>query len=223
MRSRFSPLHLALFIVVLAMLLAFVQFGILTLAFQKLGLTRDGAFLLLIACLFGSWFNIPLFSVSSPPPPVEQIPPLFRGLLRYHPELFSNGRTVVAVNFGGCILPVMFSVYLLSRHPQLIPQALLGVAIIALLSRLISRPVPGLGIAMPVFVAPVFAALVAIVLAPELSAPLAYVSGTLGVLIGADLLRLRDIHQLGTPLASIGGAGTFDGIFITGIVAVLLA
>ena len=57
----------------------------------------------------------------------------------------------------------------------------------------------------------------------EQSAPLAYISGTLGVLIGADLLRLGDIRKLGAPFASIGGAGTFDGIFITGIVAVLLA
>ena len=51
----------------------------------------------------------------------------------------------------------------------------------------------------------------------------AYVAGTTGVLIGADLLRINDIRQLGAPSASIGGAGTFDGIFLTGIVAVLLA
>ena len=76
---------------------------------------------------------------------------------------------------------------------------------------------------MPVFVAPFTAALTALLLAPEQSAPLAYICGTLGVLIGADILRLNDIRKIGTPMASIGGAGTFDGIFITGIVAVLLA
>jgi uncharacterized membrane protein len=43
------------------------------------------------------------------------------------------------------------------------------------------------------------------------------------VILGADILRLKDIRHMGTPIASIGGAGTFDGIFITGIVAVLLA
>ena len=53
-------------------------------------------------------------------------------------------------------------------------------------------------------------------------AALAYIAGTLGVLIGADIFRLKDIRKMGTPVASIGGAGTFDGIFITGIVAVLL-
>jgi uncharacterized membrane protein len=31
------------------------------------------------------------------------------------------------------------------------------------------------------------------------------------------------VHGLGAPVASIGGAGTFDGIFLTGILAVLLA
>jgi uncharacterized membrane protein len=59
--------------------------------------------------------------------------------------------------------------------------------------------------------------------APEKAAPLAYISGSLGTLIGADLLNLDRINGLGAPVASIGGAGTFDGIFITGIIAVLLA
>jgi uncharacterized membrane protein len=76
---------------------------------------------------------------------------------------------------------------------------------------------------MPVFVAPVSAALLALTLDASHSAPLAYIGGTMGVLIGADLLRLNDIRSLGSPFASIGGAGTFDGIFLSGIVAVLLA
>jgi uncharacterized membrane protein len=45
----------------------------------------------------------------------------------------------------------------------------------------------------------------------------------MGTLIGADLLNLAKIGTLGAPVASIGGAGTFDGIFLTGILAVLLA
>ena len=54
-------------------------------------------------------------------------------------------------------------------------------------------------------------------------AAVAYVSGSLGTLIGADLLNLGRIQGLGAPVMSIGGAGTFDGIFLTGVVAVLLA
>jgi uncharacterized membrane protein len=83
--------------------------------------------------------------------------------------------------------------------------------------------VPRLGIAMPVLVAPLAAALTAVLINLDHGAPLAYISGTLGVLIGADLLHFRDIRKMGAPLAAIGGAGTFDGIFITGIVAALLA
>jgi uncharacterized membrane protein len=55
------------------------------------------------------------------------------------------------------------------------------------------------------------------------AAPLAYISGSLGTLIGADLLNLGRVEGLGAPVASIGGAGTFDGIFLTGILAVLIA
>jgi hypothetical protein len=72
-------------------------------------------------------------------------------------------------------------------------------------------------------VPPVATALVALLLARENAAALAYVSGSLGTLIGADLLNLNAVRGLGAPVASIGGAGTFDGIFLTGIMAVLLA
>ena len=54
-------------------------------------------------------------------------------------------------------------------------------------------------------------------------AAVASVSGSLGTLIGADLLNLGRIQGLGAPVMSIGGAGTFDGIFLTGIMAVRLA
>ena len=36
-------------------------------------------------------------------------------------------------------------------------------------------------------------------------------------------MNLDKIKKLGAPVASIGGAGTFDGIFSTGVLAVLLA
>ena len=134
-----------------------------------------------------------------------------------------QGKTVIAVNAGGCLIPLMFSYYLL-RFNQLDPtKVIIATLIVTIISRWASRPVPGVGIGMPIFIAPITAALTAIGIDPDHSAPLAYICGTLGVLIGADLLRLSDIRKMGVPIASIGGAGTFDGIFITGIVAVLLA
>ena len=124
---------------------------------------------------------------------------------------------------GGCILPVVLSLYLLIHHQLMNWQALAGIATVTLVSRLASRPIPGIGIGMPLLLAPLSAAMIALLLNPQASAPLAYISGTLGVLLGADILRLNDVKNMGTPMAAIGGAGTFDGIFITGIVAVLLA
>ncbi len=53
--------------------------------------------------------------------------------------------------------------------------------------------------------------------------PLAHADGGLGASIGADLLNLPKIQGLGVPVGSTGGAGAFDGIFLTGIIAVLIA
>lgn len=219
-RPPFSPRNLLLFAFAIVFLLAFLQVGLISIAFDKLGLSQSSAFLLLITSLGGSVINMPLFSIRAERP--TEMPPMPDQFWRVPLPPFT-GRTVIAINVGGGLVPSVFSLYLMAHHPLPLLQVIIGVAAIAFVSHLMSRPIAGLGIGMPVFVAPISAALVAVLLNPAQSAPLAYICGTLGVLIGADILRLKDIRHLGTPLASIGGAGTFDGIFITGIVAVLLA
>ena len=87
----------------------------------------------------------------------------------------------------------------------------------------VNHPIHSISISIPIFITPVYATLIAVIINPEFSAPLAYICGSLGVLLGADILRLHTIKRMGLAVASIGGAGTFDGIFITGIIAVLLA
>lgn len=220
--SPYSPKSFFLFVFVLAVLVAFIHVGILRVAFEKLGLSETAAFAMLFASLLGSTINIPLFTIDAREPfhePVEM--PKF-GLLRW-PQMRFDNKTLVAVNVGGCLVPLAFSLYLLAMHDVPILKAMLIVAIVAALSRGFSQPVPGIGIAMPIFIAPFSSALLALTFDPTHSAPLAYIGGSMGVLIGADLLRLNDIRYLGSPFASIGGAGTFDGIFLSGIVAVLLA
>jgi hypothetical protein len=69
----------------------------------------------------------------------------------------------------------------------------------------------------------VVTAILAFLLSREYAAPLAYIGGSMGTLVGADLMNFDKIGSLGAPVASIGGAGTFDGVFLTGILAVLLA
>lgn len=219
----FSPLRLLLLFVAFIFLVAFVQLGILTIAFDKLGLSAHSAYLLFMTILVGSMINVPLFSVRSDTDATpETWSPRHIGPFRFSPPPFT-GKTVVAVNVGGCVTPAAFSLYLMAHHDLNFFQVLLAIAAVTAVSYGFSRPIRGMGIGIPILIPPLAAALVSVVLSPSMSAPLAYISGTLGVLIGADILRLKDIRKLGAPIASIGGAGTFDGIFIAGIVAVLLA
>jgi uncharacterized membrane protein len=67
------------------------------------------------------------------------------------------------------------------------------------------------------------AAAAAVLIARDSAPQVAYVSGVLGTLIGADLLRLPQMKELGSTILSIGGAGVFDGIYLVGLVSVLLA
>ncbi|GAB4353386.1 MAG: DUF1614 domain-containing protein [Methylohalobius crimeensis] len=220
MRAPFSLPHFLMFFFLLVFLLVFVQLHLISLTFEKLGLSPEATFLMLLGSLLGSGINLPMFTLRSSPPP-EAIETPF-GLLRLHSRPFT-GKTVIAVNVGGCLIPLLFSIYLVSRLNLPLGMLGLGIAIVAAISHLLSRPIPGLGIGMPMLVAPLTAASLALLLGDDHRAPFAYISGTLGVLIGADLLRLKDIRTLGAPIASIGGAGTFDGIFMTGILAVLLS
>ena len=220
-RVPFTPLGLLTLILAGAFLVAFIQVGLVSIAVDKLGLPPGGLLLLLGGSLLGSGVNLPLFTIDADPPDRPPRNPL-PGLLRPPQQPF-RGKTLIAVNAGGCLVPLGFSSYLLAQH-GLAPQTVaLAVAVVAAVAYASSRPVPGLGVAMPVLLAPLAAAVAALAIGPDHSPPLAYIGGTLGVLLGADLLRLKDVRHLGTPQASIGGAGTFDGIFITGIVAVLLA
>lgn len=220
MASPRLPGNIVLLLLVFVILAVLVQVGLVRVAFERLGLSQASAVLLMTSSLVGSLINLPLFRITSEPPRPGTLPPLGRFWFFQHLEY--HNKTLVALNVGGGLIPLTFSLYLLHHSPLPTGDALLGVGVVAIIARLFSRPIPGLGIGMPLFIAPISAALAALLINSEQSAPLAYISGTLGVLIGADVMRFKDIRRLGVPLAAIGGAGTFDGIFISGIVAVLL-
>ena len=138
------------------------------------------------------------------------------------PVMVASPGTVLAVNVGGAVIPTLMSTYLVIRY-DLWFKAAIATAVIAAIIHTMATPVPGVGIAVPVFAPVVATVIIAFILSREYAAPLAYIGGSMGTLIGADLLNLDRIAGLGAPVASIGGAGTFDGIFLTGILAVLLA
>lgn len=215
-------ISLMLFFLISVFLVAMIQVQFFEIAFAKLGLTPEATLAVLIGTLLGSGINLPIFKMKTRNAGHLVILPGRRPIW----ELFQPARegcTVIAVNVGGCVIPVGLCIYFISL--QLIEPIVLGVTIliIAGLSYRLSRPIPGLGIAMPLFIAPLTSAALALILDPAHAAHLAYIGGVLGVLIGADVLHLKSVGGLGVPVASIGGAGTFDGIFLTGIIAALLA
>jgi uncharacterized membrane protein len=213
----FFSILVGIFVVVLVL----VQLGLLRYAFMRLGVSAGAALLLLLASLIGSLFNIPVAEWPEQRVISGQEIDYF-GMRYVVPVVAEWPGTVLAVNVGGAIIPTLMSIYLLVKRNLWI-KAAVATAGVALIIHWLAEPIPGLGIAVPVFAPALATAIVALLLSREHAAPLAYVAGSLGTLIGADLLNLDEIRGLGAPIASIGGAGTFDGIFLTGIVAVLLA
>ncbi len=217
----FSPLRLLLFFLALGVLAMLVQIGLVSIAFDRLGLSADSAYLLLLCTLVGSLINLPLVTLTAEGPPPDMARPMPQLPFFRVPHL--EGKTIITVNVGGAVVPTAFSFYLIAHSPLNLLQVAITVTAGSLIAHLISQPIPGAGIGIPALLTPVAAALIATLIDPAQRAPLAYIGGTLGVLIGADLLRLNDIRKLGVSFASIGGAGTFDGVYITGLLAVLLA
>lgn len=215
-------ISLVIFLLASLFVILLVQIHLFEIAFSKLGLTPETTMLLVFATLVGSGINLRLFDLNvKQTGHLVELPSQKRIWELFQPA--KHGKVVVAVNVGGCIIPVMLCIYFISLNIIEPISLLIALLSVTLLSHQCSQIIPNRGIGMPVFIAPLFAAMLALMLDPEHAAQLAYVSGVLGVLIGADILRINEIGNLDAPIASIGGAGTFDGIFLTGIIAVLLA
>jgi len=202
-------------------LIILIQLRVLRYAYMRLGVGPGAALLLLFGSLIGSYFNIPIAVLPGETVKSAQIVEFF-GMRYAVPLVVSSPGTVLAVNVGGAVIPTIMSAYLVIRY-RLWVKAAIAIAVVAVVIHSMATPVPGVGIAVPVFAPVVVTAIIAFILSREYAAPLAYIGGSMGTLIGADLLNLDKIAGLGAPVASIGGAGTFDGIFLTGILAVLLA
>ena len=195
--------------------------------FLALGIPVWSAYLLLILSFLGSFVNIPIKEVHTE---VEYIKPprSFYGMLYPISMLGPTTRkTTISINLGGAIIPIAISAYILIKNFHAWPAFLLSTAIVIVICHTFAKIVPGLGVAMPNFNPPISACLLSLfstlVFGCVSSAPfVAYLSGVLGTLIGADLLNLNKISKLNARMISIGGAGSFDGIFITGIFSVLL-
>jgi uncharacterized membrane protein len=214
------PFFLALFLLA-AFVFALLEVGVLRYAYEKMGVNRRYVFAILLLSLLGSYVNIPVAELA-PERVLSGQEVTFFGMRYVVPVVQEWPRTVIAVNVGGAVIPVLLSLYLLVKKALYRP-ALLAAAVVTVVVHALAYPVRGVGISVPIFVPPLLAATAAMFLARRSAPAVAYIAGSLGTLIGADLLNLGRIQGLGAPVASIGGAGTFDGVFLTGIIAVLLA
>ena len=221
-----TPLSFLLFLALLILFpILFSQLMVASLG--KLHLGPETAGPLVIAIILGGLVNIPVTRLESPHEVVMH-PLAVYGLPRAWPRMARAYRQlIIAVNLGGCVIPTGLALYELVRlgASGAAPLAAAGFAtfINCIVCYWIAWPMPGIGIVMPGFVPPVVAALLAMLLSPENAPAVAFVAGVAGPLIGADLFHLRDFVRSGAGMASIGGAGTFDGIVLSGIVAAYLA
>lgn len=230
--SPFTLLLITALVAALLLVVALIFLGVIGGAFTRLGFSPLQVILLLALTLAGSFINIPVARISAALPYGEEAR-LPRGFLleRRYLRVPLVTETTVAVNVGGAVLPSIVSLVLAGAAVRaggidmLLPIAL-GVLGVTLITRLVARPVPGVGITTPFFAPPICAALAGLLLAGGMvwAGPvIGYISGTVGTLVGADLLLWRQFSRLGASMVSIGGAGTFDGIFLAGVIAALLA
>ncbi len=217
----YPPLYLLAFLLLLGFVLVLLRWGLIRYVYERLGLSRRAAMLVLFAALIGSSINIPLVQL-----PAQRIvePAIvdFFGMRYVIPHVVERSSTVIAINVGGAVIPVLLALRLLLQQ-GITRRLLVALGLVTALMYHLAQPIPGVGIALPPILPSVATAVIAVA-ADRRSAPrTAFVAGTLGTLLGADILNLGVVRDLGAPVVSIGGAGTFDGVFMIGVVAVILA
>jgi uncharacterized membrane protein len=229
------PVFLVALLLILAIPIIFIYLflRLSETAFEQVGFDHWHASLAVFGSVVGSFFDLPLSSG-----PISAYPGWYVSLASaagldfataFHP--FN-----LAVNLGGCLIPLVVSLDLLRRGRASVSKAVLGIAIVTGITYYYATPVANEGIVLPFWLSPALAAVCGLVLGRgyDKAPALAYISGSMGTLLGADILNLitpgvlPELSPLGTHVTrqlvmSIGGAGVFDGIFLTGVLAVLFA
>ena len=201
---------------------------------ESIGLPQEYFWAFMLLSIIGSYVNIPLFVIESDEP--VDLPEKVQsfGVTYELPEIDTpRTNTLVMINLGGAIIPAIISVYLLVFSIPPCSDNLLWTYIKTLIVLVIvtlnvhqsAQVVKGVGITTPAWGPPTMTVFVTLLVNhfSPLSCPvqMAYIGGTMGALIGADFMNLGNIAGVG-PVVSIGGAGAFDGVYLTGLSSVLL-
>ena len=224
MRYFFPPLILPFFVLVVVLPFFALTFVLATTqVFMTLfGISTAEALMIFSLIVIGSFVNIPVYKIEGKE--VVRKRSLFGIFYYYYVE---RKRIILAVNVGGALIPSLLAFKVMLTLP--LTPALMSVLIASLVIYFFAKPIPGVGIAVPLFIPPLIALMTSftfiqlfnldLIALPKL----AFVSGVFGSIIGADLLHLKDIREIGSGVVSIGGAGTFDGIFLTGVFSVVFS
>ncbi|MGB8308795.1 MAG: DUF1614 domain-containing protein [Methanoregula sp.] len=231
-----GPLTLVALIAVIGLIIIVIPLLFLGLAGKAItslvGLSWLSATALVILILLCSFVDIPVWKIKRT---TIRMPHSEDGRF---PDAFTPAQdgglweTTIAVNLGGAIIPLALSLYLLDRASlvangnMLYLKVLAGILIVALISYVTTRPMVGVGLRASLFVPGLTALLCGILLAgsPGLSAGvIAFVSGTVGTLLGANIAHFYRAGDLEVAKISIGGAGTFGAVFIGCLLSALIA
>ncbi len=199
---RRAPILYLAFAFVLVFLFPLVLGQMMVASLAKLHLSPNAAAFVLFLIIIGSLINIPIKHIQNR---AIRISPLavFGVPSRWQEVGGSDQETVIAVNFGGCLVPIGLALYqLLYIGPELFAQIAYSSAISIVSCYLLARPLPGVGIALPAFAPPLLAVALALIFAPSQAAPYAFFVGVVGPLIGADLLHLKEIKRWEASRAS---------------------
>jgi uncharacterized membrane protein len=224
---------LLLLILTIPLIVIYLFLRLTEAAFEQIGFDHWHATFAVFGSFIGSLIDIPLHvgAISSYP----------GWYLMFASTIAPGSPTTfhpfyLAINLGGAIVPLIISTHLILTRNVSAFKAVVGVLVVAVITYFLAEPVAGKGIVLPFWVSPILAAICGLVLlrgyygAPSL----AYISGSMGTLMGADIMNILTPGvltalspvglQTSKPLVlSIGGAGVFDAIFLTGILAVFFA
>ena len=201
----FTPELIALTVLALIIVFIFLYITSIQKVLEEIGLSRGVAGTVLFVTLFLGWVPIPLFP--------------YKGWL-------------IGISLGGGLIPIIVCAYLLRAHKVMLADAMIGTIIVAIVTYFVTRAEQDVGIVADIpwaFIPAIAAGLFSISTFwadVRMAAPLAYFSGVIGTLLGADVFHLGDILAFpapsGTVILEIGGAGIFDMVYLTGIVAVFV-
>jgi uncharacterized membrane protein len=201
--------------IIIPIFIFYIGYILVTRAFQDMGFTSiEAIVIIVISFLFGIGV---LDGIG--------------GISYSNIYLFTSGYWIIGINTGGAIIPIILSIYLTIKNRMKLWHIGIAALLVAIVTYLVTTPDSQKGITarFPYWLLPVFcASILSIILCwnnKTKVAPLAYIGGTLGVLIGADVFHLFSLISMPiqeTRNAIIGGANVFDMVFLTGILAVIV-